>query len=217
MRWWLWPFKLVGLLVLAAVLSGAWLFRADLARLVRPRVTQLAERVQGLGSGVGPRPAPARPSVEDKVDSLQGWAEDSVLLSAREMADLIQGGLPAEARAHIDSLTVRLGADRVTLQGRVDTRSIPRSALGFLAGALEPWEHVAGTGVVVAVAPGQAEWRVDGLTLRGFTLPAPASRDLLSRAVPGLRDGVVPFRLPPGVAALKVRATGVTLYRGARR
>lgn len=217
MRWWVWPFKLVGLLLLAALLSGAWLFRGDLERVLRPRVTRLADRVQGLGSGVGDRrPAPA-PSVEDKVDSLHGWAADSVLLSAREMADLIRGGLPAEARARLDSLTVQLGTDRVTLTGRLATRDIPKSALGPLAGALAPWERVAGTGLVVVTGPGRAEWRVDGLTLRGFTLPAPASRDLVSRAVPGVHDGAVPFRLPPGVTSLRVRPTGVTLYPGAPR
>ncbi|HMU37233.1 MAG TPA: aldehyde dehydrogenase family protein, partial [Marmoricola sp.] len=43
---------------------------------------------------------------------------------------------------------VRLGDDRITVDARLETRSIPSAALGPLAGALAPWEPVTGSGLV---------------------------------------------------------------------
>jgi len=238
MRLWILPFRLAGLLVLALLLSGAWLFRADLLGYIRPQVSRVRDSYDAWGapSRVGPgrgqntahrgAGAPRRPgsavttprvteleAARDKVDSMHGWAADSVILSAREMASLLEAGLPPEARERLDSISITLAADRVTVSGRLETTHIPREALGLLAGALAPWEAVRGSGAVVATGPGRAEWRVDALTLRGFTLPAEASRMLVSQALPGVRDGAIPFSLPEGIARLRVRATGVTMYR----
>lgn len=223
--------RLLGLLALAVALSGAWLFRGELIDYARPQVENLRD---ALGAGGGPRgaepagelpeptpaPAPATPAglerAHDKVDSLHGWAADSVVLSPREMAALLVEGLPSEARDRVDSVRVSFGDGRVTVAARLETTRIPASALGPLAGALEPWEPVSGSGVVATTAPGRAEWRVDALTLRGFTLPEVTSRQLVSRALPGVRDGAVPFRLPRGIARIRIRPTGATLYRETR-
>ncbi len=221
MRLWLLPVRLASLLVLALLLSGAWLFRADLAGIIRPRVAQARD---AFGAGAAPgragpaaTPTPgALEAAEDKVDSMHGWAADSVVLSAREMASLLVAGLPAAARARLDSVSVSLGNDRVTVSGRLETTHIPEEALGLLAGALAPWEAVQGSGTIAAAGSGRAVWRVDALTLRGFTLPAEPSRALVSRALPGVTDGAIPFALPKGIARLRVRATGVTLYREGR-
>jgi len=224
MRLWLLPFRLAGLALLALLLSGAWLFRADLLGFIRPRVTQAREAMdrRGPGSRDAPSGQPSSPApaaleaARDKVDSMHGWSADSVVLSAREMASLLVAGLPEEARRRLDSVAIALGDGRVTVSGRLETTQIPREALGLLAGALEPWEPVRGSGAVIATGPGRAEWRVDALTLRGFTLPAEASRALVTRALPGVKDGAIPFALPQGIARLRVRATGVTMYREGR-
>lgn len=224
MRLWLLPFRLAGLLVVALLLSGAWLFRADLLDFIRPRVEQARDAFGAGGTPgsrrpAGPAAAPAPGALEaaqDKVDSMQGWAADSVVLSDREMASLLVAGLPQAARARLDSVSLGLADDRVTMSGLLETTHIPRKALGVLAGALAPWERVTGSGTVATTAPGRAEWRVDALTLRGFTLPAEASRLLVSQALPGVSDGAIPFSLPTGIAGLRVRATGVTLYREGR-
>lgn len=211
MRWLLLPLRLVGLLLLAALISGAWLFRRDLYRIVRPQVARVSE---ALGAGGPGRPGSAELArARDKVDSLQGWSADSVLLTADEMASLVAAGLPAEARKRLDSLTLELGEGRVIVSARLSTRHIPPDVLGPLAGALEPWEWVSAGGTVELASPGQAEWRVDALTLRGFTLPEEASRELVARALPGVTDGAVPLTLPRGVAGLRIRPTGVALYR----
>lgn len=211
MRWLLLPLRLIGLLLLAALISGAWLFRRDLYRIVRPQVARVSE---AFGAGGPGRPGSAELArARDKVDSLQGWSADSVLLTADEMASLVAAGLPSEARKRLDSLTLALGEERVIVSARLSTRQIPADVLGPLAGALEPWEWVSAGGTVELAGPGQAEWRVDALTLRGFTLPEEASRELVARALPGVRDGAVPLTLPRGVAGLRIRPTGVALYR----
>jgi hypothetical protein len=66
-------------------------------------------------------------------------------------------------------------------------------------------------------ANGNAEWSVDAVTLRGFTLPQPVSRSIVEQALGGARDGAVRFPLPPGVGGLLVRPDGVVLYRGGKR
>jgi hypothetical protein len=60
---------------------------------------------------------------------------------------------------------------------------------------------------------GQAAWRVDALTLRGITLAEENSHRVVERALPGASGGVVPLTLPKGVAGLRVRRDGVSLYR----
>lgn len=206
------PLRLFGILVLAALVSGAWLYRRDIARLLAPQVAR-------VGEALGADREPATPGPEslarahDKVDSMQGWSADSVVLGAAEMASLIEEGLPAKAREHLDSLAVSLGERRVKLSARLETGAIPKDLLGPLAGALDPWERVSAEGPLEATADGRAEWRIDALALRGFTLPAEASRRLIDRALPGTRDGVVPLVLPRGVARVRVRPTGVALFR----
>lgn len=211
MRLWTLPFRLLGIFVLAVIVSGAWLFRFEILRLVRPQVARVTESLGGEGAG---RPGPAALArAKDKVDSLHGWAADSVVLTANEMAALLVDGLPADARARLDSMTIELGEARVTVSARLETAQIPKDALGPLAGAMEPWERVTAGGAVRVVKTGQAEWRVDALTLRGFTLPEETSRRLVEHALPGTKNGVVPLTLPKGVAGLRIRRDGVSLYR----
>jgi len=211
MKLWTLPFRFLGILALALLASGVWLFREDLLRLVRPR-----ERPAGSPEAEG-APGLAGPAAlaraRDKVDSLHGWGADSVVLSASEMASIVMEGLPSGARRHLDSLTLVLATDRVTISARLETSAIPKDQLGPLAGALDPWERVTAGGVVAVTRPGRAEWRVDSLTLRGFTLPEQASRQLMGRALDGGRDGAVPLTLPRGIAGVRVRPGGVALFR----
>lgn len=211
MRLWTLPFRLFGIVVLAALVSGAWLFRGEIVRLLRPQVARVTASLSGDGGGT-PGPA-ALARARDKVDSLHGWNADSVILNANEMASLLLDGLPGEARSHLDSLSLVLGDARVTASVRLETAQIPRELLGPLAGVLNPWERVSASGPVTVVRAGRAEWRIEALTLRGFTLPEEASRRLVERALPGARGGVLPVALPKGVAWLRVRREGVALFR----
>lgn len=211
MKLWTLPFRLLGLLALAALVSGVWLLRREILRAVRPPARAVESSGRETGSG-GASPA-ALARARDKVDSLHGWQADSVVLSASEMASIIVDGLPSDARRHLDSVTVVLGDDRITVSAKLETSAIPRDQLGPLAGALQPWERVAAGGRVVVTRPGMAEWRVDSLDLRGFILPEQASRQLIGRTLDGAKDGAVPLALPRGISGVRVRSGGVALFR----
>ena len=213
MRLWTFPLRLIGILAFAALVSGAWLFRRELAGMIGPQVGRLTD---ALGAGVALPDSTAGVRARDKVDSMQGWSADSVVLTAGEMAAVLVEALPPKVREHLDSLGVILGESRLKVSARLETRLIPPELLGPLAGAVQPWEAVAVEGPLVATGRGRAEWRTETLSLRGFTLPSAASRALLERALPGVHDGVVPLSLPRGIGGLRVRPEGVTLYSAER-
>jgi hypothetical protein len=200
--------QLLGILVLAVMVSAAWLYREQLVRMVRHSPEE--------GPVGHPNPT-ALARAHDRVDSLNGWHADSVLLSASEMASLLEAGLPREVRSHIESLSVTLGENRLELSGKLDTSVIPRDQLGPFAGALKPWEPIAAAGSVSGSKPGYADWTVDHLTLRGFELPEAVSRNIASRVLGGSREGMIRIPLPSGIGGLRVRPAGVALYRVERQ
>jgi hypothetical protein len=210
MKLWTLPFRLLGILGLAAGLSGAWVLREDLWRALRPQVARL---VDPRSAGMAPPGIDPGSRAHDKVDSLNGWRADSVVLSVSEVQVLILEGIPPQARAGLDSLAVQLGEARLTASARIETRRVPTAGLGPLAWALEPWERVTLTGSVADAGPGRAAWVVDGLTLRGFRLPEEASRRLVEAAVPTARGGVLVVTLPAGVNALRLHPDRAVLLR----
>ncbi|MFL5535140.1 MAG: hypothetical protein ACJ8AP_05510, partial [Gemmatimonadales bacterium] len=98
------PFKFAGCLGLLAALFIGWMYR--------DRLTSEARRVFG-SFGRTEEPAPAgRPgsralvTAHAKIDSLNGWRADSVVLSASEVASMIGSGLDPSLRGQLDSLQV---------------------------------------------------------------------------------------------------------------
>ena len=206
-----WLLRLLGILLLAGVVSGAWLFRHELLRRVRPG----AEEARRGSVGVASPAALAR--ARDKVDSLHGWSVDSVVLSPAEAASLLLEGLPPESRRHLDSVSVLLGTGRITVRALLESAAIPRDQLGLLAGALRPWERITAAGPVEEQRAGQAIWQVEALTIRGFTLPEAASRSLIGTALRGADNGAIALALPRGVGGLHIRPSGVALFREEKR
>ena len=148
----------------------------------------------------------------NKIDSLNGWRADSVVLTAAEMASLIGAGLDQRMRDDLDSLAVTLGDGRIAVAARIRTAGVPREVLGPLAGALAEWEPITAAGTVLVTDPGRAEWRVDAFRARDFEFP----REMVPRIV-GLvagkkSDGAVPIVIPPGIGGVRVYPGGVTLY-----
>jgi hypothetical protein len=202
--------RLLGLVALALALVFGWLFRSEILAAMGPMLHRLIEAANPASGRPNPR---ALERARDKVDSLNGWHADSVVLSAGEMASLLDAGLSPGARRHLDSMRLMLSNGEVVVSVRVETSAFPRDQLGPLAGALADWEPVRVSGVLRAAGPGRGEWLVHSLTIRGLTLSQPESADLLAGAVEGKAGGVVPFALPPGVAEFRIRTGGVTLYR----
>jgi hypothetical protein len=208
------PFKVLGCLGLVALLVIGWLYRDRVVREGR----QLLGRLEGSRPPAGAPAARGRPgsralaSAEAKIDSLNGWHADSVVLTASEVASLMGSGLSPAFRKELDSLQVELLDGEVRAHARLRTVRLPRELVGPLAAVLQAHEPVEATGPLRVTGPGVGEWAVRSLQIRDFPVPASSVRTLISRAVGDSARGTVPWTVPAGVRAVRVRPTGVTLY-----
>ena len=95
------------------------------------------------------------------------------------MASLIGAGLDSRVRNELDSLEVTLGADRISVAGRIRTAGLPQEVLGPLAGAFDEREPIRAAGPVRVTAPRRASWQVDAFQVREFEFP----REVVPRIV----------------------------------
>lgn len=208
------PFKVLGCLGLIALLVIGWLYRDRVVREGR----QLLGRIEGSRATTAAPATRGRPgsralaSAEAKIDSLNGWHADSVVLTASEVASLMGSGLAPAFRQELDSLQVELLDGEVRARARLRTARLPRELVGPLAAVLRPHEPVEATGPLRVTGPGTGEWAVRSLQIRDFPVPASSVRTLITRAVGDTTGGTVPWTVPAGVRAVRVRPTGVTLY-----
>ena len=79
------PFRALGCLVLIAALGLGWLYRD---RVVRTARGWLDHPAAAGAAAVGRPGSRALASVRSKIDSLNGWRADSVILTAAELASL---------------------------------------------------------------------------------------------------------------------------------
>ena len=201
------PFRVLGCLGLIIVLVAGYLYRDRLHQFVH----DVIGRKQASSEVVGrPTEGGARQAL-DKIDSLNAWRADSVVLTAAEMASLIGAGLDPAFRDQVDSLSVRLGDDRIGIEASLLTDRIPRNVLGPLGSMIDKREHLSASGIVELVEPGRAVWIVDRLSLGNFPFPRDMIPRLLERAL-GSHSSEVPFTVPHGLRAVKVRPSGVSLF-----
>jgi hypothetical protein len=209
------PFKLVGYLVVIAALFLGWLYRDRLATEAR--------KVLGGFSGGATAASVGRPgshaiiSAHAKIDSLNGWRADSVVLSASEVASLIGAGLSPALRSQLDSLRVELQDGSVAVSANLATARLPRELIGPLAIGLRDREPIEAAGPLRVVAPRTAEWAVRSLSIRSIPLPRDAVPKLVSRALGDSTRRTVPVRIPAGIGEIIVRPSGATLFGSARR
>jgi hypothetical protein len=208
------PFKVLGCLGLLALLVIGWLYRD---RVVREG-QRLLGRIEAPATPASPPPARGRPgtralaSAEAKIDSLNGWRADSVVLSPSEVASLMGRGLSPEFRKELDSLQVELLDGEVKVRARLRTARLPRELIGPLATVLQPHEPIEAIGPLRVTGPGTGEWAVRSMQIRNFPLPAPAVRRLVSQTLGDSTRHTVPWQVPAGVRGVRVRPAGVTLY-----
>ena len=204
------PFKFVGCLGLLAALFIGWLYR--------DRLTSEARQLFGSIGGHETTATAGRPgsrsltTARAKIDSLNGWRADSVVLSASEVASMIGAGLDPSVRSQLDSLRVELQDGSITVRARLATSRLPRELVGPLSVALKPTEPIEAAGPLEVVGPRKAEWAVRSFSIRGFPLPRDAVPKLVSKALgdPGKRT--VPVRIPAGIRQIRVRPSGATLF-----
>jgi hypothetical protein len=212
------PFKVLGCLGLIALLVLGWVYRDRVVREGR----RLLGRIEAPAGPAGASPTRGRPgsralaSAEAKIDSLNGWHADSVVLTASEVASLMGSGLSPAFRKELDSLQVELLDDEVRVHARLRTARLPRELVGPLAAVLQPREPVEATGPLRVTGPGVGEWAVRSFQIRDFPVPASAVRTLVSRALGDSARTTVPWKVPAGVRAVRVRPAGVTLYGAPR-
>jgi hypothetical protein len=214
------PFKLVGCLGLLVLLGLGWLYRDRLIPEGRALIERVADRrstESGSAGTVRGRPGTkALASATAKIDSLNGWRADSVLLTPSEVASLMGQGLAPAFRRELDSLQVELLDGEVSVHARLRTARLPREALGPLAGVVQTTEPVEVRGPLRVTGPGVGEWVVRSCRIRDVPVPPGVLERLLGRALGTPSRGTVPWSAPAGVRAVRVRSGSATLYGGQR-
>ena len=207
------PFKLLGGVALILALAIGWLYRDRLASEFR-RV--LDSRDAGDAPTATGRPGSrALVSAQSKIDSLNGWGADSVVLTPSEVASLIGNGLNPSLRRQLDSLQVELLDGTVAVNAKLATARLPRELTGPLTVALREREPVQAAGPIRVVGPGKAEWAVQSFRIRDFPIPRDAVPRLIAKAFGDSARKTVPVRIPPGIREIRIRPSGATLF-GAR-
>lgn len=203
------PFKLLGVIGLVAALAVGWLYRDRLGTELKRIVNQSDS---GEPTGAGRPGARALISANAKIDSLNGWGADSVVLSPSEVASLIGAGLDGSLRRQLDSLQVELGDGEVAVSAMLATARLPRELIGPLAVALRSREPVKAGGPLRVVGPRRAEWEVRSFSIRDIPLPRDAVPKLVAKAFGDTTRRTIPVRVPAGVREIRVRPSGATLF-----
>ena len=206
------PFKLLGGLAVVLALAVGWLYRDRLSA----EVGRLLNRPSGAATVSTGRPgASALSSANSKVDSLNGWRADSVVLSASEVASLIGAGLNPALRRQLDSLQVELQEGEVVVEAKLATARLPRELTGPLALALRDREPVKAGGPIKVTGPGKAEWAVQSFRIRDFPIPRDAVPRLMEKAF-GDSTRSIPVRIPRGIKEIRVFPSGAILFGAPR-
>jgi hypothetical protein len=137
---------------------------------------------------------------------------EQVVLTADEMASLIEDRLATEARQALDSITVTLERDRFSLEAKVQTDVFGRDLLGLLRGMIDPQEPIRVSGPAEIRAPGVIGWEIDEFRVASFPFPGPAIPVLVDRLTGG-DGGAMLFAIPAEVDDMRIRPDGVTFFR----
>jgi hypothetical protein len=203
------PFRFAGFLGLLLALAVGWLYR--------DRLTGEAQKLVGAFTGAHTIPSGGRPgsrallSARAKIDSLNGWRADSVVLNASEVASMIGAGLDPSLRSQLDSLQVELQNGSITVKARLATARLPRELIGPLSVALRPTEPIEAAGPLKVVGPRQAEWKLQSFRIRNFPIPRDAVPTLVSRALGDPKRTTVPVKIPAGVREIRLHPGSATL------
>lgn len=207
------------------VVTGAltWQFRDEIRALYHSQVeTRFRDRGGRSDAALASRPD-SDPSVgtpstsalrsakrkEGRIARSDGPAY--VVLTADEMASLLDARFDSAAQQVLDSLRVSLTDNRFIVEGQIRTKALS-GMIGPLAGVLSPRETWRAAGPVRLQRAGVVGWRPDEFVLGTFPLPAVAVPHLVDR-VTGGNDGAFHISVPATVGDVRVRPDGVTFYR----
>jgi len=206
------PFRLLGLLLLVLLGYVAWSYRSEIRRKVHEWTADGAPP-SAKGMAVRGSAAPAA----RRIDDLLGSRADSVVLSAADVASLVDSLASLVAPGAVDSVSVMLDQDDLMVRARVDTRAVPVS-LGAIGSVVRDHEFVEAGGRIVFRQAGRAEWQLERVRVRGVPLPGDVVQRLIRRFAGSGEGNVIGVDLPRTVGGLRVSPSGVTLYgTGARQ
>ncbi len=199
------PFRVLGFLLLLALLALGWLYRDEIVDAVRGG---LGHRPPAVAEG---RPSAAALARARRAMAALSHGADSVLLDADESASLLREALGPLVSDQIDSIRLDLSEGRIGFRASLRTARLPRELLGPISAAVRSREPIAAAGPIRTVAPGRAAWEIDRLSIRDIPLPREAVPRLLGRAFGDSTRRALPLELPPPVAAIRVHAEGIAL------
>ena len=210
--------KLAGLALLALALLAAWFYREPILRTASRWLGPHGTALPPVADTAVGAPTPAAvASAKAKLASLAGsGGPDSVVLSPNEVASLIGGGVDWTVRKTFDSLRVELLNGAIAVHARLDTRRMPREALGLLAGAVRPEEPLRIAGPLAIARPGLARWTVRELSVRGIPVPDAVIRRIARDVAGADTAGAVRVVVDPAVADVAVSPLGLVCYRRRR-
>ena len=204
------PFRVLGCLVVLGGLALGWLYRDQVVRTAREWLARAEAPAPAASAG---RPgARALASAKSKVDSLNGWGADSVVLTPSELASLVGDGLDAEVRRQLDSLRVEPLDGEVRIRARLRTGRLPSDVVGPLAIVLRETEPIEAVGPLRVLRPSVGEWDVRSIEIRELPLPADLVHRVVGRVLGDPRQESVPLRVPPGVRAIRLTPGAAILY-----
>lgn len=208
------PFRALGCLVVVGGLALGWLYRDQVVRTARGWLPRAEAPAAATSAG---RPgARALASAKSKVDSLNGWGADSVVLTPSELASLVGDGMDAEVRRQLDSLRVEPLDGEVRIRARLRTGRLPSDVVGPLAIALRETEPIEAIGPLRVLRPSVGEWDVRSIKIRELPLPADLVHRVVGRVLGNPQQETVPVRMPRGVRAIRLTPGAAILY-GAKR
>ncbi|HKU60242.1 MAG TPA: hypothetical protein VJQ44_03420 [Gemmatimonadales bacterium] len=208
------PFRALGCLVVVGGLALGWLYRDQVVRTARGWLERSeAPAVAALPGRPGAR---ALASAKSKVDSLNGWGADSVVLTPSELASLVGDGMDAEVRRQLDSLRVEPLNGELRVRARLRTGRLPSDVVGPLAIALRESEPIEAIGPLRVLRPSVGEWDVRSIRIRDLPLPADVVHRVVAKVLGNPEQESVPIRVPSGVRAIRLTPGTAILY-GAKR
>lgn len=212
-----WFFRIIALMALLLVGAVAWWYRDPIlhiaSRWLGPRRTALPP-VADTAVGA-PTPGAVSTGQRKLADLGRPGGPDSVVLTPNEMASLIGGGIDWTVRRSFDSLRVELSEGTFAVYARLDTRTLPKDALGPLAGIVGAHEPLRIAGPLAIDRPGLARWKIRELSLHDFPFPGPAVAQVARKVAGADADGGIPIVVDRAVARVVVHPTGVVCYRNA--
>lgn len=196
------PGGAVLLLLLLAVLAGAWLFR---------------DRITGLLGG-GAEPVEVSPEAaaraEEKFRGLRDGEE--ARLSEVEISSILRYRTPEWAAQRLRDPAVHLSGDTLELSGIVATEHLPsHPELNSVRGLLPDSARVEVTGHVRTLDGGRTAFEISSVEFAGLPIPRRYYADVLEglgrRDEPGLPANAIALQLPPGARSARVESGHLVL------